>query len=222
MLITYHGHAEFLLETAQGQRILFDPYDPAAGYPMRRVTAEVVLISHHHFDHDYLDKVDGDPLVVDTEGAHQPLEGVRVQSIPSFHDEVGGAKRGGILIHQLETEGLKITHLGDLGIVPDQALIDKLFMPDVLLIPMGGFFTIDAAQAKKTIGLLKPRVVIPMHYRNEKGGFKDISTLEPFLEAMQPQEASFQPLLRVTRGDLSQQPKLVVLEIQPEVPGADS
>ncbi|MDD3109838.1 MAG: MBL fold metallo-hydrolase [Eubacteriales bacterium] len=222
MLITYHGHAEFLLETANGRRILFDPYDEKAGYPMKRVRADAVLVSHHHFDHDYVDKVDGKPVVIDQKGAHKLLEGVRVTGFPSFHDDKKGAQRGQILCHLVEADGLKVAHLGDLGIVPDEGLKSSLFMPDILFIPVGGFFTIDAAQARETIDLLKPRVAIPMHYRNDKGGFDRISTLAPFLDAMKPLQASFQPILRVTQGDLSQQPRLVVLDIQPEVPRADS
>ncbi|MGI6695645.1 MAG: MBL fold metallo-hydrolase [Christensenellales bacterium] len=216
MIITYNGHAEFLLETAQGQRILFDPYDHQAGYPIKRVKADLVCISHHHFDHNYLDKVEGNPVVVDTEGVHQPLPGVKVESFPAFHDDAQGEKRGGILCHRVEADGLSVLHLGDLGEMPGEALKKSLFMPDILMIPVGGFFTIDAAQAKEIIGLLQPRVVIPMHYRNDKGGFDKISTIEPFLNAMKPLEPSCQPLLRVTRGDLSEQPKLVVLDIQPE------
>ncbi|MDD4080048.1 MAG: MBL fold metallo-hydrolase [Eubacteriales bacterium] len=222
MLITYHGHAEFMLETAQGQRILFDPYDEQSGYPMKRVKADAVLISHHHFDHDYVDKVDGNPVVIDTQGAHSPLEGIRVTGFPSFHDDAQGSKRGRILCWLVEADGLRIAHLGDLGIVPDKGLKDSLFMPDILFIPVGGFYTIDAMQARKTIDLLEPRVAIPMHYRNEKGGFDKISTLSPFLDAMKPLDASFQPILRVAQGDLSQQPRLVVLDIQPEALRADS
>ncbi len=221
MIIVYNGHSEFLLETAQGQRILFDPYDHQAGYPMQRVKADLVLISHHHFDHNYLDKVDGKPLVVDTKGTHNPLPGVRVHNFPAFHDDEGGKKRGGILCQMVEADGLKVLHLGDLGALPDEALKNSLFMPDVLLIPVGGFFTIDAAQARETIRRLQPRVVIPMHYRNDKGGFDKISTLQPFLDVMKPLVPSFQPLLRVTREDLSEQPQLVVLDIQPEDVHAD-
>lgn len=221
MLITYNGHSEFLLQTADGQRILIDPYDPQAGYPMKRQQADLVCISHHHFDHNHLDKVDGSPAVVDTEGRHHPLPGVTVTGFPAFHDDERGAKRGSILCLMIEAEGLKVLHLGDLGAMPDEELAKNLFMPDVLLIPVGGFYTIDAKQAGELIQRLQPRVVIPMHFRNDKGGFANISTLNPFLEAMQPAQPSYQPVLRVTRGDLSEQPRLVVLDIQPEEANAN-
>lgn len=214
MLISYHGHSEFLVETANGKRILFDPFPAQIGFPMRRVKADIVSVSHHHFDHDYVDKADGKPLIIDTEGTHTPLSGIRLLGVPAWHDEEEGKKRGQILCFMLETEGLKVLHLGDLGVVPDEALLEKLFMPDILFIPVGGVYTLDAQAARNTAELLQPRVTIPMHYRCQQGGIDRISTLQPFLDAMAPQAVSRQPLLRVTREDLSQQPRLVELMIR--------
>lgn len=214
MLITYHGHSEFLIETAKGIRVLFDPF-PAevTGFPMHRVKADIVAISHHHFDHDYVDKVDGKPLVIDQPGRHTPLAGLTLTGTPAWHDEEGGRKRGQVLCFLLETEGLRVLHLGDLGTVPDAELVKRLFMPDILFIPVGGFYTLDARRAAMTIDLLQPRVTLPMHYRPARGEKDKISTLEPFLDAMKPELPSLQPILRVTREDLSQQPKLVQLSV---------
>lgn len=214
MLISWHGHSEFLAEMADGRRVLFDPFPPQVGFPMRRVRAEVVAISHHHFDHDHVDKVDGKPLIVDTEGSHQPLPGIRLRGVSAPHDEQGGSQRGRVLCFTLEADGLKILHLGDLGVVPDKALSEALFMPDILLLPVGGTYTLDAMKAAKTVRLLQPRVTIPMHYRSSQGGFAQIDTVQPFLDAMAPFKASLQPLLRVTREDLSQQPHLVELTVR--------
>jgi len=214
MLITYHGHSEFLVELSDGRRVLFDPFPAQVGYPLHRVKADVVVISHHHFDHDYVDKVDGKPVVVDTEGTHSPLPGISLRGVSAFHDKEQGSKRGSILCFTLEAEWLKILHLGDLGEVPDERLREQLFMPDILLIPVGGTYTLDAKEAAETISLLQPRITIPMHYRNERGGFEALTTLRPFLDAVAPLTASTQPLLRVTREDLSQQPRLVELEIR--------
>ena len=213
MLITYHGHSEFLIETAGGTRVLFDPFPAEVGHPMRRVRADVAAVSHHHFDHDYMDKVDGKPLVIDQAGRHSPLPGITLTGTPAPHDGEGGKKRGSILCFLLEADGLKVLHLGDLGAVPGEDLKNALFMPDVLLIPVGGFYTLDAEAAAKTVRMLQPRVTIPMHYRTAQGGFPQIATVEPFLDAMKPELPSVQPLLRVTREDLSQQPRLVQLSI---------
>jgi L-ascorbate metabolism protein UlaG (beta-lactamase superfamily) len=211
MLITYHGHSEFLVETAKGQRVLFDPYPKDVGFPMRRVKADAVAVSHHHFDHDYTQKVDGDPVIVDTEGKHTPLDGITLTGFPAFHDAEGGKQRGEILCFLLEADSLKVLHLGDLGMVPDEALKTRLFMPDILFVPVGGTYTLDAAQAAQTVKILQPRIVIPMHYKTEQGGISRITNLDPFLEQMKPSAPSYQPLLRVTREDLSQQPRLLVL-----------
>ena len=214
MIIHYHGHSEFLVETAAGKRILFDPFPPQVGFPMRRVKADVVSISHHHFDHNHTEKVDGKPVIIDTEGYHEPLPGIRLFAVPAFHDPEGGALRGSILCTRLDAEGLSILHLGDLGMVPDNELALRLFMPDILFIPIGGTYTLDAQAAKDTIEALQPRVIIPMHYKSDQGGIDKITTLAPFLELMRPLAPSTQPLLRVTREDLSQQPRLVELTVR--------
>ncbi len=214
MLISYHGHSEFLVELSDGRRILFDPFPPQVGFPFRRVRAEVVCVSHHHFDHDYVDKVEGKPVVIDTQGHFTPLPGIRVSAVTAFHDEEEGKLRGQILCTTVEAEGLKVTHLGDLGVVPDKALREKLFMPDILFVPVGGFYTLNAAAAKATVEALQPRVIIPMHYRNDLGGIENIDTLTAFAKEMQPLPFSVQPLIRVTREDLSQQPRLVELTIR--------
>ncbi len=214
MLISYHGHSEFQVELADGRRVLFDPFPPQVGFPFRRARAEVVCVSHHHFDHDYVDKVDGKPIVLDQAGNFTPLPGIRVFSVFAPHDEEEGKARGEILCTMLEAEGLKVLHLGDLGVVPDKELREKLFMPDILMVPIGGTYTLNALGAKATVEALQPRIVIPMHYRTEQGGFDNIDSISSFAELMRPSPFSVQPLLRVTREDLSQQPRLVELTIR--------
>lgn len=213
MLITYHGHSEFLLETAAGLRILTDPYLPEmVGYAPRRVTADLVTVSHRHEDHAYLDKVDGSPLVLRTEGAHA-APGVTVRMLPAFHDDARGAKRGVTLLTRVETEGLVVAHLGDLGCMPSDEQLAFLTGVSVMLLPVGGFYTVGPALAADIVRQTQPRVVIPMHYRNEKGGFEAIGTVQPFLDAMRPAVPRRMPLMRVTSDDLSQQPALAVLDI---------
>ena len=94
MLIFYHGHSEFLIETADGRRVLFDPFPAGIGYPVHRVKADAVAVSHQHFDHNFVEKVDGKPLVIDGEGRHTPLPGITLTGIPAWHDSQGGRKRG--------------------------------------------------------------------------------------------------------------------------------
>ncbi len=214
MILHYHGQSEFLLETAQGARVLFDPFDEHMGIPSRRVRADAVCVSHQHADHNYTQKVDGKFTVMDTPGRHSPLPGVAVTGFPAWHDDAQGKKRGPVVCFRVQADGLSVLHLGDLGEIPGEAWLREAHMPDVLLVPVGGFYTIDAAQAAHVVSLLRPRVVIPMHYRTAKGGPSKIDTLEPFLSAMLPLAPSRQPLLRLTREDLSEQPRFVVLEAQ--------
>ena len=213
MLITYQGHSQFLLQSADGFRVLTDPYDESANFPVNPITADAVTVSHGHKDHNYVAKVTGDPVIASTEGTHMLSSTVRASARSAFHDMSGGTKRGSSLLFRIEMDGLVISHLGDLGHIPDTGQLLYLKGTDILLIPVGGFYTVDAAQAVQIVRALRPRIVIPMHFRTGDHGLKPIAPVDDFLKKMAPAEASVQPLLRVTREDLSQQPHLVVLEI---------
>lgn len=212
MLITYHGHSEFLLETEDGIRILIDPFAPDVPWPYHEVQADLVTCSHAHFDHAHLDKVQGKPIVLREAGSHEPLPGVLAAGYPSFHDDEGGAKRGSNLIFVFEAEGLHIAHMGDLGALPEQDVLNALQGLDILLIPVGGTYTLDAQQAADLVKTLAPRVTIPMHYRKGEHGFSNIGTAEDFLQLFPGQEPSRQPLLRIAKEDIGEAPALVALE----------
>lgn len=212
MLITYHGHAQFLLETADGYRILTDPYNAETGYPMHPVKADAVTMSHGHADHTEVSKVQGNPLLLRELGPHTLPHGIRVQGYQSFHDDKQGTLRGLNTCFVIEADGLKIAHLGDIGALPDDTLARALRGVDVMMLPVGGHYTIDAQQAAQIVQDSGARIAIPMHYRNDKGGYEVIATVDGFTRLMPA--PSHQPLLRVTKGDLSEQPRCVVLEIQ--------
>ena len=210
MLIKQIGHAEFLIETESGVRIVTDPYDASCGYPLRKVTADVALISHHHHDHDAVENLKGEPRIIDTAGENTPESGVKITALRGFHDDAGGSKRGETLLFLIETEGLRIVHLGDLGcaLSPEQAGILK--NPDVLMIPVGGFFTIEAKQAKETAEQLGARIILPMHYKTEYNRHWPISGPEAFLDRFSPADICRDAeALRVTEEDLECQPKVV-------------
>ena len=216
MLIRYHGHAEFLLETADGLRILTDPFPDKVPWPYFGVQADVITSSHDHWDHCYFDKVPGDPAIVNDLEPRTVAPGVRITGYPSFHDDAQGALRGPNTIFIIQAEGLRIAHLGDLGAVPADHVLKALEGMDVLMLPVGGTYTLDAAQAADLVRALKPRVTIPMHFKKADKGFQNIDSSDPFLKAMLPVQASHQPLLRVTSGDISEAPPLVVLEANRE------
>ena len=215
MLIRYLGHSEFYLTDSHGAAVVTDPYDEAVGYEVQHVSCDVVTVSHGHGDHAYVQALKGQPIVLDKEGQYSPLPDVRVTQIPCWHDECQGEKRGRNLISVIEMDGVRVCHLGDLGHFPDESLIKAIGRVDVLLIPVGGFFTIDADCAVRIVQALNPRVTVPMHYRTGANASWPIADLDPFLNKMAaaPEERRPLPLLRVTEEDLSEQPRLAVMDI---------
>ena len=178
MNITWIGHSCFKIESGDFT-LIFDPYEDGyvPGLKPLRETADMVLCSHDHGDHNAKD------LVELKEGQSCPFT---VTTIETFHDEVKGAKRGPDTIHILDDGNVRIAHLGDLGCELEEGQIEQLKGVDVCLIPVGGYYTIDGRQAAELVHLIQPRVVIPMHYRDDKAGFgfDVISTVEDFAERM--------------------------------------
>lgn len=188
MKITYLGHATFLLETG-GTRILIDPYDAKVGYPMPRVAPTLVLISHEHGDHNHLAMAQGQPRVIrgladgQWRTVKETVDGVAISSVPTYHDAAQGKDRGRNTVFVIEAEGLRIVHLGDLGHGLDEPTAQAIGRPDVLMIPVGGHYTIDAAQAHAAVARLRPGVVIPMHYKTEVNAGWPIGPVDAFLAA---------------------------------------
>ncbi len=212
MLFQHIGHAEFLITMESGFRIVTDPYDASVGYPVQKIKADGVLVSHHHHDHDAVENVTGRPQVIDYAGVHTFTPDVRVTGIQADHDDAQGAKRGKTLLFLIEAENLRIVHLGDLGCILDADQLDALGRVDVLMVPVGGFYTIDAAQAREVMEQLDPRITIPMHYRTKFNAGWPIAPLSDFLSLFSPAEIrEGGEALRVTRGDLDCHPRIVAL-----------
>ena len=211
MLITYHGHSEFYLEGADGFCLLTDPYDAHVGYPMQESRCDAVTVSHGHGDHNFIQKALGAPAIIDSEGVWHPAPEVTVTAIPSVHDDAGGAKRGRNLIMKIEMDGLTAAHLGDQGAPLTEAQLSALGKVDILMIPVGGFYTIDAKEAYRIVQAIAPGVVIPMHYKTLVNADWPIQDEREFLALMGESGAESMPMLRVTKGDLSEQPKLALL-----------
>ena len=172
MEIIWNGHSCFTIKTQEGNVVL-DPYEDGKvpGLGALRLEADAVLCSHEHSDHNFREGVSlsGKPC------------GVQVETVPSWHDDACGKKRGPNTIHVLHAEGMKLVHLGDLGTELNREQIKVLSEPDVLLIPIGGYYTIDAAQALRIVEQLHPRITIPMHFRRGKMGYDVIATPDEFL-----------------------------------------
>jgi len=184
MRITWYGHSAFLVEAEDGTRIILDPYRSGAfGGALRygpiAEPADAVVASHTHDDHGAVDTIPGRPRVL-IEPTLAEVGRVTIRGVPADHDAVHGAERGHETILVLEDSGMRLVHLGDLGHELDQATVDRIGKTDVLLIPVGGYFTIDAATAAGVVDSLAPRIVVPMHYKTDKCDFP-IASVEDFL-----------------------------------------
>lgn len=215
MKLKYYGHASFKLTTDSGVRIIFDPYESGAfggGLMYGKITdeADLVLTSHDHADHNHVADLKGKFTRIDKAGTHD-VGGVKIQAVPCFHDPSQGKERGKNLMFVVEADGLRVAHVGDLGHVLDAAAVKQLEPLDVLLLPVGGFYTIDAVEATRVMNDVKPKVTIPMHFKTEKCGFP-IATVDDFtkgksrVKVLNSSEAEF------TRDALPKEPEIIILK----------
>lgn len=220
MRIRWLGHACFRLETGTGLVVVTDPYDETVGYTFPETAADVVTVSHDHFDHNHVQAVAGHPLILRGAGEHsldgldpRKTEGVQIRGVASFHDAVGGRQRGGNTIFCFTLEGMRVVHLGDLGHQLTPAQQAEIGPVDVLLVPVGGTYTLDAAGAAQVVEQLRPRVVIPMHYRTKALSFP-LAPVDDFLRGKAGVERLHQTTLEITADGLSSfhSPRTVVLE----------
>jgi L-ascorbate metabolism protein UlaG (beta-lactamase superfamily) len=184
MKITWIGHSCFEIVTDVGTLVM-DPFVKEVPYQFPRVSADVVTVSHGHDDHNAVGRVGGKPAVFQTAGVHTAGKGLRITGIPSSHDPVGESRRGENLIFVIEAEGMVLAHLGDLGRSLEPAQRGALARVDVLMAPVGGYYTIDAATAATLArSLPNVRVVFPMHYRTELIAEWPIAPVDEFLRTM--------------------------------------
>ncbi|MGB2770064.1 MAG: MBL fold metallo-hydrolase [Candidatus Zixiibacteriota bacterium] len=162
--IKWLGHSSFLIALDDAARIVTDPFDSTVGYPAPDESADICMISHDHFDHNCVSVLKGNPEVVKGTGEKE-AKGIKFKGVGSFHDDTEGSQRGENTIWVFELGGIKFAHVGDLGIDLNDAQVKEIGAVDVLFVPTGGFYTIDAAVASKVAATLNARVVIPMHYK---------------------------------------------------------
>jgi len=186
MKIKWYGHAAFLVTSSRGVRIITDPYDPDA-YSEKltygRITeqADLVLVSHDHADHNFTGGLSGSPQIIKASSRAEKSKGIRIRAISTFHDPSKGSERGPNTIFTFNVDDIQVCHLGDLGHALSYEEIAEIGRVDVLLIPVGGFYTIDSREATQVSEGIRPKVLIPMHFRTEKCAFP-IAPVEDFLK----------------------------------------
>ena len=212
MIITWQGHSCFKLQDkvgSDGVTVATDPFDKEVGLKVPNFEADIVTISHQHGDHNNVAALRGNPFVVDCAGEYD-RKGVLIEGIDSFHDEKNGAERGGNIIYRIEIDDISVAHLGDLGHALTDAQLEKLVGTDILLIPVGGYKSLDAKKAVEVISQIEPRIVIPMHYKTKDVKF-DLDSIEKFIKEI-GLTPTYEEKLKISKKDLpAEDMELVIL-----------
>jgi L-ascorbate metabolism protein UlaG (beta-lactamase superfamily) len=214
MMISYLGRSCFKLQDKlgpEGVTLVTDPFGKELGLKIPNFEADIVTVSHQHPDHNNSGALRANPFIIDTPGEYD-IKGVMVQGIETWHDAKGGTERGKNIVYRIEMDDLTIVHLGDLGHILTDEQSDQMDGVDILLIPVGGVYTIDAKTAVEVIGQLEPRIVIPMHYKLP-GVKSEVEAVEKFIKELGVQPRK-EEKLKIAKKDLPQEGMdLVILEV---------
>ena len=210
MIISYLGHSCFKLRGTK-TIVVTDPYDREVfSKAMPRTKADIVTISHFHHDHCAVDRVAGSPFVINGPGEYE-IKGISIFGTSSFHDKVQGAKRGKNTIYVYNIDDLRLSHLGDLGCKLTEKQIEQVSGIDILMIPVGGVYTINAKEAVAVIEQLEPKIIIPMHYKTKDLSF-ELKPIDEFLEEMGKKEIEPVKDLKITKATLPEEIEVVWLK----------
>lgn len=216
MIIQWFGQSCFKLVTKPGPNgevtVIFDPFDPSKlGLSLPKLSGDIVAITHDHFDHNHLSALGGEYFLIQGPGEYEAKQ-TFIYGVPGWHDNSGGTERGANTMYLMESEGISVAHLGDIGqteLTAEQ--IEYLEGVDILLIPVGGEYTVNAKQAHELVNQIEPRIVIPMHYKLP--GLKvDLDSVDKFVKEL-GLSAQTEEKFRITKKDLPQEEtKLVLLK----------
>jgi L-ascorbate metabolism protein UlaG (beta-lactamase superfamily) len=216
MNINWRGQSCFQITSSHNKNdqvsIVIDPFSNDIGLRAPKFQADVLLISHDHHDHNNIKAVSGDPLIINGPGEYDVKE-VVINGIPGFHDNSQGSEKGKITIYTIETEEIKLCHLSDLGqkeLTSEQ--LDRIGDVDILMIPIGGTYTINSAEAIKIMAQIEPKITIPMHYKIPKLNIK-LDGVDNFLKALGIKNLEPLPKLSIKKKDISsEEAKIIILE----------
>ena len=218
MQIIWQGQALFQITSSQGKnnttRIIIDPFSKEIGLRVPKLESEIVLVTHQHHDHNNANAVDGNPIIIDGPGEYES-RGIFMKGIQSFHDNSQGKERGLNTIYTITAEdNIRLCHLGDLGQAElSEEQLEAIGDIDVLMIPVGGVYTISSKEAVKIISQIEPRIIIPMHYGVPKLKVK-LEPVDKFLKAFGIK--SLEPLkkLSIKKKDINpEEAKIITLEM---------
>lgn len=210
MIITWYGQSCFKINT-KDVTIVTDPFDKKIGIKPYSGAADIVTVSHDHYDHNNVESLRGTPFVINTPGEFE-IKNIFIYGHRSYHDKKNGLERGANTIYLIEAEDMRICHLGDLGENLSDKVIEKLGQVDVLMIPVGGVYTIDAKEADELIDRIEPAIILPMHYKTSALNIK-IDPLDKFLAARGIKKAETMDHLTIKKKELNPEDnKVVVLE----------
>ena len=215
MKLKWYGHSSFLITADNGLKIITDPYesggyDGAVGYGEIPDSADIVLCSHDHPDHGYTEALKGDFQVVDKAGITS-LKGIDFNGVEAYHDTEEGSQRGTVIMFSFCVDGVNICHLGDLGHEIDAETALKIGNVDLLLIPVGGMFTINGKVADKVIETINPKIVIPMHYKTGKCGFP-LARIDEFIDRKRNISLMASYEIAITKETLPKKQMIMILD----------
>lgn len=220
MDIKYLGHSSFLIKTKTA-KIVTDPYDSEmVGLKFPKTEADIVTISHQHKDHNNIKAVQSpdsnfQPLIIDMPGEFEKM-GVRIFGFQSYHDKTKGSERGENILYKIEAEGISVLHCGDLGVIPEEGFLESIGDVDILMVPVGGFYTINSDEAVQLVKKIEPAIVIPMHYNSDKlnqKNFDQLTSVSEFTKKFGVENLAPIPKLIYKKEEIEQEMKVVVLEI---------
>jgi L-ascorbate metabolism protein UlaG (beta-lactamase superfamily) len=209
--IRWHGHSCF--EITDTITVVTDPHDgKSIGIPAPSVIGDIILVSHDHYDHNSVKSVMKDTSKIVTDPRKRTIDAVQITGIEAFHDTSGGAKRGRVILYKFTCDDITFCHLGDLGHELDSKTIQQIGKVDILFVPIGGIYTLDADQAWKVINTIKPKIVVPMHYKIE-GLSMPIAGVDSFLDNKEYKILKVGNEIDIEEDDLPKEPEVWVFTL---------
>ena len=208
--ITWYGHSYFLIELG-GVRIAIDPHDGGSlNLPEFRVKADLLLVTHNHYDHNAIDMVEAEKIVKWSRNKIK-YKNIEIIGYPSYHDKAKGLLRGENTVYLIRYDNLRIVHFGDIGHLPDEELIRSLKGSEIVFVPVGGVYTINADEAWELLNIIKPKLFIPMHYWIPYSTLP-LDPLEKFLNKAKARRLRLdKPILTISPEELPEKPTIVVM-----------